>query len=128
MSKSLNIAFFSDPGHGWARVPRAKLVKLGIADKISSFSYQKGVNVYLEEDCDLSVYIEALKARGITEFKWIGSSSNKTSKIRNYERYSYTAPERKTKVVKSLMTGKDVTIDADTPWCCNPASETFWSM
>ena len=19
-------------------------------------------------------------------------------------------------------------IDADTPWCCNPASETYWSM
>jgi hypothetical protein len=30
--------------------------------------------------------------------------------------------------VKNLMTGKDVTIAADTPWCCNPASETFWSM
>lgn len=32
------------------------------------------------------------------------------------------------KTVKSLMTGKDVTIEADTPWCCNPASETYWSM
>ena len=30
--------------------------------------------------------------------------------------------------VKNLMTGKDVVIDADTPWCCNPASETYWSM
>lgn len=30
--------------------------------------------------------------------------------------------------VKSLMTGKDVQIPADTPWCCNPASETYWSM
>jgi len=32
------------------------------------------------------------------------------------------------KTVKSLMTGKDVVIAADTPWCCNPASETYWSM
>lgn len=32
------------------------------------------------------------------------------------------------KVVKNLMTGQDVEIDADTPWCCNPASETYWSM
>lgn len=31
-------------------------------------------------------------------------------------------------VVKSLMTGEPVVIDKDTPWCCNPASETFWSM
>lgn len=30
--------------------------------------------------------------------------------------------------VKNLMTGKDVEIDSDTPWCCNPASETYWSM
>jgi hypothetical protein len=30
--------------------------------------------------------------------------------------------------VKSLMTGQDVQIASDTPWCCNPASETFWSM
>lgn len=30
--------------------------------------------------------------------------------------------------VKNLMTGKDVEIDRDTPRCCNPASETFWSM
>jgi len=30
--------------------------------------------------------------------------------------------------VKNLMTGKDVQIEADTPWCCNPASETYWSM
>jgi hypothetical protein len=30
--------------------------------------------------------------------------------------------------VKNLMTGKDIQIDRDTPWCCNPASETYWSM
>lgn len=33
-----------------------------------------------------------------------------------------------TKTIKSLMTGKDVVIAEDTPWCCNPASESFWSM
>ena len=31
-------------------------------------------------------------------------------------------------VVKNLMTGQPVEIDADTPLCCNPASETYWSM
>jgi hypothetical protein len=29
--------------------------------------------------------------------------------------------------VKNLMTGKPVEIDRDTPWCCNPASESYWS-
>ena len=32
------------------------------------------------------------------------------------------------KTVKNLMTGKDVQIEADTPWCRNPASEKYWSM
>jgi hypothetical protein len=32
------------------------------------------------------------------------------------------------KTVKNLLTGQDVQIDRDTPWCCNPASETYWSM
>jgi len=30
--------------------------------------------------------------------------------------------------VKNLMTGKMVEIPSDTPWCCNPASESYWSM
>lgn len=29
--------------------------------------------------------------------------------------------------VRNLMTGADVQIDRDTPWCCNPASESYWS-
>jgi len=30
--------------------------------------------------------------------------------------------------VKNMMTGIDVVIDADTPLCCDPSSETYWSM
>lgn len=33
-----------------------------------------------------------------------------------------------TMTVKNLMTGKDIEIASDTPWCCNPSSETYWSM
>lgn len=31
------------------------------------------------------------------------------------------------KTVKNLMTGKDIEIDRDTPYCCDPSSETYWS-
>lgn len=34
----------------------------------------------------------------------------------------------KFKTVKNLMSGQEVEIAADTPLCCNPASETYWSM
>lgn len=32
------------------------------------------------------------------------------------------------KTVKNLMTGKEMTIDSNTPLCCDPSSETYWSM
>jgi hypothetical protein len=32
------------------------------------------------------------------------------------------------KEVTSLMTGKKVTIAVDTPRCCDPSSEAYWSM
>jgi hypothetical protein len=53
------------PGHAWARFPKARLVKLGIADKITPYSYQNGTNAFLEEDCDLSTLLAVLKAKGI---------------------------------------------------------------
>lgn len=33
-----------------------------------------------------------------------------------------------TKVVRSLMSGKEVVIRKDTPLSCDPSSETYWSM
>ena len=32
------------------------------------------------------------------------------------------------KTVTNLMSGKDVQIDRDTPHCCDPSSEPYWSM
>ena len=50
MVKTLN--FFSDPGHGWLKVKKAELVKFGLIESISSYSYERNDSVYLEEDCD----------------------------------------------------------------------------
>jgi len=36
--------------------------------------------------------------------------------------------EPATKTVKNLMTGENIEIAADTPHCCDPSSETYWSM
>lgn len=80
----MKIKFYSDPGHGWGAVKRTVLFELGIADKISTFSYQKGGTVYLEEDCDLSVLIGAVKARGET-IEFIEKSTNNRSPIRSYD-------------------------------------------
>lgn len=32
------------------------------------------------------------------------------------------------RTVKNLMTGSDIVIDSNTPMCCDPSSETYWSM
>ena len=86
MSKVISIKIFADPGHAWARFPKARLTKLGIADKISTYSYQNGTNAFLEEDCDLSVLITALKEKGY-EIKFNESHTNRQSKIRSYGHY-----------------------------------------
>lgn len=88
MSKKISIKVFADPGHAWARFPKAKLVSLGIADKISSYSYQNGSNAFLEEDCDLGVLINALRDRGY-EIKFNESHTNRQSKIRGYNTYKF---------------------------------------
>ena len=57
--KGQGFTFFSDPGHGWLAVPRKELERLGILRQISRCSYQKGEYVFLEEDCDFSVFVTA---------------------------------------------------------------------
>lgn len=41
------------------------------------------------------------------------------------DRATYRAPMM---TVRNLMSGAEIEIPADTPHCCNPATETYWSM
>lgn len=78
---------YSDPGHGWAKVPKKLLRELQIADKITTHSYMRGEFAFLEEDCDLSTFHKAMEARGITP-KYKGScTAYARSKIRSYSFY-----------------------------------------
>lgn len=82
----MRLVYFQDPGHGWVKAPRALVNKLGIADKISSYSYQRGDAVYLEEDCDATLLVQALKAQFV-KHEIVSQHTNKQSRIRNYESY-----------------------------------------
>lgn len=86
----MKIVVYNDPGHAWGAVKKSLLVELGIADKISTFSYERGLTAYLEEDCDLSLLIGALKARGITP-EWDERHTNRRSPIRSYDYYRKAA-------------------------------------
>jgi len=81
--------FISDPGHAWLEVPRAELVALNILDRVSHYSYQKGDMVYLEEDCDAGLFVEA-KGRGNIEFVEV---YQERTPIRNYCRVIYRYAE-----------------------------------
>lgn len=56
--------FHADPGHGWLEVECEELRHLGIATDVSPFSYREGSTAFLEEDCDLTRFVEAKFARG----------------------------------------------------------------
>ena len=77
---------YTDPGHGWIKVPIALLVSLGIADKITTFSYRKNEYAYLEEDLDAATFIEAYRQK-YGQPKYVGKHTNRSSKIRSYPYY-----------------------------------------
>jgi hypothetical protein len=85
-TKQLVLKFYSDPGHGWVAVKTALLISLGIADKVSSYSYINGQTSYLEEDCDAGLLLEAIKGRGIP-YSIVSKHTNRQSPIRSYDRY-----------------------------------------
>lgn len=45
--------------------------------------------------------------------------------VMSYDEY---VKQRPMKRVKNLMSGKEIEIPADTPACCDPSTETYWSM
>lgn len=79
--------FHEDAGHGWLEVTRKELIDLGILNKVSSCSYQHGLLVYLEEDCDAALFINALKAKGI-EFTFREKIYPDLAPIRKFYRFS----------------------------------------
>lgn len=89
--KVKKLMMFEDPGHGWCRVRRAEKLFQKVAKDITSFSYQRGDYVYLEEDYDLGLYYKACVEAGY-EIQWIHNvARERMSKIRNYQSYKYQA-------------------------------------
>lgn len=55
--------FHTDPGHGWLEVPVAELRRAQLAPSdFSAYSFIRGSTVYLEEDCDASIFIRSYEA------------------------------------------------------------------
>ena len=83
------LTLHTDSGHGWLEVPAGSLFDLGIAGKVSRYSYVKGNKVYLEEDRDAGLYLDALTSRG--DAYDITENYQEHSPIRNYVRFELEA-------------------------------------
>lgn len=85
--KTFTVIVYSDAGHAWGKVKRQVLVNLGLADKVSTYSYQYKDNVYLEEDCDLPLLCSTLMALD-TRIKFVEKHTDRNSRVRSYSHYS----------------------------------------
>ena len=62
-NNTLTYDWIADSGHAWLKVSIDEINALNIGHKISDYSYILGETVYLEEDCDAPLFIDALKER-----------------------------------------------------------------
>ena len=85
--KTFTIIVYNDPSHAWGKVKRKVLDNLGLAQQVSSYSYQYKDNVYLEEDADLALVCRNLLFNSDVQIKFVEKHTNRDSRIRSYERY-----------------------------------------
>lgn len=88
MTKKITLKAIEDPGHGWLKVPTGYLDLLGIADKITGYSYISPCRqfAYLEEDVDFATFMNAAESKGWEvdiEFTYVSGNCS----IRRYQRY-----------------------------------------
>ena len=83
----MELIFHSDPGHGWLEVPITLAEELGITNQISSYSYTDGWNVFLEEDCDATLFDNAYKAKFNTFCDIVDVTTDEYSFIRELQRW-----------------------------------------
>ena len=114
---------YSDPQHGWAKVPRSLLVELNILSEITSCSYQRGQFVYLEEDCDLGTFIKAYEAATGSKPSFKSSWTNNQSRIRGYDNFS---PKAVPVDPKALEAGHEVKVYGNVYTLLIRRSSTTW--
>jgi len=86
MQTIITLNFHNDGGHGWLECGRELISSADIAGKISKYSYQRGDNVYLEEDCDMPLLLDALRKRSIGVV--VNDMYQDESPVRKYERFT----------------------------------------
>jgi len=81
------IQYHHDAGHGWIKVKRSDLRLLNVENKISSYSYQSGDIVYLEEDRDAMEFTNEYEEVFGVKPEYEEISHGDYSKIRSMESF-----------------------------------------
>ena len=126
MSETLDVKKFTvydDGGHCYCAVPLELLRELRISKLISGFSYidhNAGI-VYIEEDCDMAIFCERMKADGIKfelEEEWVEVDEDSDSErwvhqFDSYEGDDDCEEDQNTDGIEQWVYGED----EDTDYC-----------
>lgn len=89
---------------------------------------------YMVVDCESKLAVKhprsgrtsyKTKASALRRANWLTRYTPQVVVVMSAADYRAQVPKRE---VVSLMSGRKVIIDADTPLSCDPSSETYWSM
>jgi hypothetical protein len=58
--------YYSYSNHGYLAVKLSDVIDLGIRDLITEYSFYNATTAYLEEDCDMPLFVKTLKVLGYT--------------------------------------------------------------
>lgn len=114
--KKIKVTYFQDSGHGWIAVKRSLLKEIGALSHISSFSYQKGETVYLEEDSDANKFfklyfaskgMDYISSVQMSDYFDVKSVHSERSAIRNYASFNPNKIEVFTIGMKIRLYGKE---------------------
>lgn len=92
--KPNQFTFFSDSGHGWLKAPIELCRELGLQGQVSGCSYRKGNNLYLEEDGDATIFVNAYcKKNKITVKEFVNANKRQYSETSAIRRFYDSIPE-----------------------------------
>ena len=99
-----------------------------LKQKESAMSYvvvAKGTGLIVTDGPNRTRAYKTWGAAQATRTRLCNKAGWSIDQLKIVSRDSYRAPMKK---VKNLMSGVEIEIPADTPRCCDPSSELYWSM
>jgi hypothetical protein len=82
------VTYVSDPSHGYLKVPVRLAENLNFINKISEYSFFNKDYIWLEEDCDMALFFDALDEKSLPEPIIYSETLDVQAPFRLYPRFS----------------------------------------